>query len=247
VIIGSVVLSADESKHNKLAKCIANNPVINLGAQPRSKDLVVMDDPNLDALPPSIEVYDNPHTTEKHAQLGYQACGKILSACLNDLASGDGRYAVLLVDLSVHVGDMIKAVAETAFSRPLMCVGLCEGADHKDFVQAEIMHFLKIKLLTDDGFKIPGFTIPPKDVPLDEISVPTPALTALGWRCNNIVMKDSDRNTWSLHDTFQAQFDELVTAMNQANAHCSAAWQQNNVDTHVKQERMDSPPHKKMR
>ena len=168
---------------------------------------------------------------EKHCQLGYQACGKILSTFLDDLASGDARYAVLLVDLSVHVGDMVKAVVNTAFSRPLMCVGLCDTGAQMEFVKNEIIHFLKTKLLTDEGFKIPGFTIPPKDVPLDEISVPTPALTALVWRGNNIVMKDADRNKWSLHDTFQAQFDELDTAMQQANMRCIIG----QIETHVKQ------------
>jgi hypothetical protein len=158
LIIGSVVLPSGniENKDNKLVKCIAKNPVICLGEQPRVRDMVTVDDPNIDALPPSIEVLDNPNATEKHAQLGNQACGKILNACIDDLASGSDRHAVLLVDLSVHVGDMLKAVASTASSRPLMCVGLCESADTKDFVESEIMHFLKTKLLADDGFKIPS-------------------------------------------------------------------------------------------
>ena len=247
LIMGSVVLpNAHLEKDNKFVKCIAKHPVICIGEQLRAKDLVIVDDPNLDALPQSIDVNDNPCAKEKHAQLGYQACGKILSACVDDLASGDVRYAVLLVDLSVHVGDMIKAVANAGFSRPLMCVGLCESVEHQDFVQSEIMHFLKMKLLTDDGFKIPGFTIPPKDVPLDAISVPTPELTALGWRGNTIMIKESDRNRWGLHYAFQAQFDELATALDQANARCNTALQHNNVDTPVKQE-SGEPPHKKLK
>ena len=41
-----------------------------------------------------------------------------------DIASSDNnsRYGVLLVDLSVHVGDMVKAVVNGVWMRPLMCV-----------------------------------------------------------------------------------------------------------------------------
>ena len=127
----------------------------------------------------------------------------------------------------------------------MMCVGLCDTGDQMEFVKNEIIHFLKTKLLTDEGFKIPGFTIPPKDVPLEEMSVPTPALTALVWRGNNIVMKDADRDKWKLHDTFQAQFDELDSAMQQANMQCTIG----QIGTNVKHERDGDgePPLKKMR
>ena len=80
-------------------------------------------------------------------------------------------------------------------------------------------------------------------MPLDDISVPTPALTALVWRGNNIVMKDADRNRWSLHDTVHIQFDELDTAMQQANMQCIIG----QIGTHVKQEGDGEPPLKKMR
>ena len=247
LIMGSVVLpNAHLEKDNKFVKCIAKHPVICIGEQLRAKDLVILDDPNLDALPQSIEVNDSPSTMEKHNQLGYHACGKILSACVDDIFSGDVRCAVLLVDLSVHVGDMIKAVANAGFSRPLMCVGLCDSPEHADFVQSEITHFLKTKLLTEDGFKIPGFTVPPKDAPMDAIYVPTPELTALGWHDNTIMIKESDRKKWGLHCSFQAQFNELATTLEQANAHCKPAFQHNNVDTAVKQESVE-PPHKKLK
>ena len=52
------------------------------------------------------------------------ACGKVLNSFLADIATTDSKYGVLLVDLSVHVGDIVKAVVNGAFLRPLMCVGL---------------------------------------------------------------------------------------------------------------------------
>ena len=88
----------------------------------------------------------------KHFQIGQQACGKILNAFLADIASNDSRYAVLLVDLSVHVGDMVKAVVNGAFSRPLMCMGLCDSADAMEFAKHEVVHVIKTRLLTYDVF-----------------------------------------------------------------------------------------------
>ena len=69
--------------------------------------------------------------------------------------------------------------------------------------------------------------VPPKEIP-----VPTPALTASVWRGNNIVMKDADRDKWKLHGTFQAQFDELHNAMQQANMQCTIG----HIGTNIKHE-----------
>jgi hypothetical protein len=152
-----------------------------------------------------------------------------------------------VVDLSVHVGDMVKAIANVGFSRPLMCIGLCETAGNVEFVKTEVVHFLKAKLLSEDGFNIPGFTIPPKDVTMDEITVPAPALSALKWCDNSVMITDADRAKWSEHDTFQAQFNELDAAIQQAVSTCSIG---HIKPDHVKEEALGGhgePPHKKQR
>ena len=216
LITASLVLAADDDcKHNRLVKGINNSPVICLGDQPRTKDLVVIDDPDIDALPLTINEETHATQVEKHNQIGHQACAKILSKFLDDLTSNDTRYAVLVLDLSVHVGDMIKAAINGAYGRPMMCVGLCNTGEKLDFAKSEIIHFIKAKLLTDDGFTIPGFTIPPKDKPVDAISVPTPALTALLWHGDTLVIKDLDRDKWKLHEHFQDAFDELDSQVQQ--------------------------------
>ena len=84
-----------------------------------------------------------------------------------------------MVDLSVHVGDMVKAVVNGAFSRPLMCVGLCDSEDAMEFAKHEVIHFIKTRLLTDESFTIPGFIIPSKDAPGDDIEAPILTLAAL--------------------------------------------------------------------
>ena len=121
-----------------------------------------------------------------------------------------------MVDLSVHVGDMVKAILNGASSRPLMCVGLCETANAMEFAKAEVVHLIKTRLLTDENFNIPGFIIPPKDAPVDDIEVQTPTLAALLWNGQNIAIKDSDRGKYDDHDAFRARFNELEGAMQQA-------------------------------
>ena len=147
------------------------------------------------------------------------ACGKVLNSFLADVATTDSRYGVLLVDLSVHVGDMVKAVVNGAFLRPLMCVGLCDSADAMEFAKHEVVHFIKTRLLTDDNFKIPGFVIPPKDPPHADDDVQPPTLASLVWHGQNVAIKDSDRDKYKEH--FEDQFNELEAALNQAVAYHS--------------------------
>ena len=54
MLVGNLVVTADDSKHTKTLKNLLKHPVLNLGEQPRSKDMVWMDDPDFDALPSSI-------------------------------------------------------------------------------------------------------------------------------------------------------------------------------------------------
>ena len=167
---------------------------------------------------PSIYSTLTPRWLKNIFQLGNQACGKILSTFLDGLAfDSDGRYAMVMVDLSVRVGDMVKAVISGAFSRPIMCVGLCEDVREIEFVKNEAIHFIKAKLLMDDGFNVPGFSISPKDAPLEDILVPRPQLRSLAWCGDAIVMKDADCNRWSQHDIFQMQFNALRSAVQHAN------------------------------
>ena len=86
LISGNVVVSANRvDGQNALVKNINSSSVIGLGDQPRTKDLVQFDDPDIYALPPSIQVGEAHSKVEKHIQIGHQACTKILSAFLDNL------------------------------------------------------------------------------------------------------------------------------------------------------------------
>ena len=124
MLVGNLVFASEDCRHTNMAKHLIKHPVINLGEQPRVKDMVWMEEPDIDALPGSIDTDGYVSQVEKPFQIGHQACGKILSAFLTGIASSDSRHGVLLVDLSVHVGDMVKAVVNGAFSRPMMCGSL---------------------------------------------------------------------------------------------------------------------------
>ena len=171
----------------------------------------------MDALPQTIQDATHASLVEKHFQLGHNACGKILDAFLNDLASNEARYAVLLVDLGVHVADMLKAAVNGAFGRPITCIGLCNAQEQLDFVKSEIVHFMKCKLLQDGGFQIPGYTIPDKIPPTDAVCLPSPKLQALVWQGNAIKIKDNDMEKLKKSDNFQDAFDEMVKAVEIAN------------------------------
>ena len=54
MLVGNLVVTADDSKHTKTLKNLLKHPVLKLGEQTRSKDMVWMDDPDMDALPTSI-------------------------------------------------------------------------------------------------------------------------------------------------------------------------------------------------
>ena len=55
LVTGNLVLASDETRHSALVQAVAKHPVIDLGEQPRSKDMLVLEDPDKDALPHSVQ------------------------------------------------------------------------------------------------------------------------------------------------------------------------------------------------
>ena len=222
----NLVLQDDEAKQFKTAmmKQAMKVPVVCLGEQVRNKDLIRREDPDADALPPSVIGEEDPgHSfsiAEKHIQIGPSACTKILSAFFNDFSAFETRYALMVVDLSVHVCDMVKAVLNGGGTdRPIFYVGLCTDDEHMAFVKGEIVHFVKTKLLTDDGFTIPGFTIPPKEMPQDDFSMPEPVLHVLAFNelKDAFKFKDADVAKWK-GGIFQHEFEQLEAALKKSDA-----------------------------
>ena len=118
-------------------------------------------------------------------------------------------------------------------------------------MKIDVVHFIKMKLSHENNVSIPNYTIPPKDVQLDDIVVPEPTFSALIWHNNEVVMQDKDRTTWSEHDSFQTQFKELDDALRQANQqwverHGEPAHKRQKVKEE-EDELLGEPPHKKLR
>ena len=87
MLLGNLVVTADDGKHTRTLKNLLKHPVLNLGEQPRSKDMVWMEDPHVDALPTTIVEEGYVGIQEKHFQIGHVACGGQRRACGGHIAA----------------------------------------------------------------------------------------------------------------------------------------------------------------
>ena len=205
----------DKTTGNAPFKSFTKQPLIDLGVQPKAKELCVMDDPDPDSLPPSSSVTDQIGVAQKHSQIGHRACNKILNTLQDDLVDGE-RHATMVIDLSVHVGDMLKAFIAVQKRAPMAFLGLCGTADERDWVKTEVVDFIKHKLLHED-FIVPGFTIPPVTAPGTDVPLPMPKLAALHWETQDgthtLAISAADIAKWKEHDSFRDKFADMEYAV----------------------------------
>ena len=81
IIRATLVLPTDDSKCINVWKGTAalKYPVAAVGSQPRTKDMVTLDNASIDSLPQTIEVDTHANQDENHSQLGVEACVRVLN------------------------------------------------------------------------------------------------------------------------------------------------------------------------
>ena len=213
IVSCSVCVCHADCKRNVLVQNLMKQPVIYVGKQPKGNQMLMIEDVDETALP-QCHMDDNFNRlgqAERHHQIGKIACSKILNAA--GASDSPENSASLLVDLSVHVGDMLKAFVMN-LAKPAMYVGLCESDASLQFVKHELVQFVKTTLQSNPDYRIAGFTIPPEAMPesADDV-VRAPNLTTLVWKDGKLAVATRDEEKWKDHEEFGESFEQLQASM----------------------------------
>lgn len=153
-----------------------------------TRELLQVEDVSPEALPTSTntDTYINP--AEKHQQIGQDAGKKLLRGFLQGMESpSGGRCAVLIVDLSLHVCDGLKAAtAEYLLSNsglPTYFLGFAAGEEKLEWAEEHYTSWLSAGFL-DGSLPVPkSVMLPPVELSseLVEAAPPQPQLNTLTW------------------------------------------------------------------
>ena len=167
-------------------------PLVEEAALTLSRDLLTIEDVAADSLPPStqLETYVNP--PEKHQQIGVDAGKKLLRGFLQNLEPPTGsRCAVLIIDLSVHTGDILKAAASehllATSGMSTYYVGFNGGENKLEWASHHFENWLADSFLASSLSLPKSVVLPPPDLPAElvEAAPPQPPLNVLTW-CKSV-------------------------------------------------------------
>jgi len=177
--------------------------------------MVTVEDVAMEALPATIETDTHAGHAEKHHQLGAPAYLRVLNAMLSGLPS-DQRGATMVIDLSLHTADMLKAFItfSQTFGQQTVYVGMCADEIAVDFCKAEGVHYTKQRILAGE-ITVPQFNIPPVEVPADSQSpdITKPQFVAMRWSGDRPRITEVDLKKWSGHEIFAEQFADMVATI----------------------------------
>ena len=153
-----------------------------------TRALLQMEDVSPEALPTTtnMDTYINP--AEKHQQVGPDASKKLLRGFLQAMEPPNGgRCAVLIVDLSLHVCDTLKAAtADYILSNsglPTYFLGFAAGEEKLEWAEEHYTSWLATGFL-DGTLPVPkSVVLPPAELSSDMVQAapPQPQLNTLTW------------------------------------------------------------------
>ena len=191
------------------------DPLVACGAQIRTRDMVIVEDVSLEALPATIETETHASQAEKHHQLGVPAYLRVLNSMLSDLP-GDQRGATVVVDLSLHTADMLKAFItfDQTFGQHLAYIGMCSNEGLVEFCKAEAIHYIKHRILAGE-MTVPHVNVPPAEVPSADTApeIAKPHVVVLRWNGEYPMLTVADMKKWSEHEVFAEEFEILTRTL----------------------------------
>lgn len=167
---------------------LLRKPLVEEAALTPTRELLLVEDVSPDALPTTtyLETYVNP--PEKHQQIGVDASKKLLRGFLQGLEPPSGaRCAILIVDLSLHVCDCLKAATTdhilSSSGVPTYFLGYAAGEDKLEWAEEHYISWLAAGFL-DGSVPVPkSATLPPAELSSEmvEAAPPQPHLNTLTW------------------------------------------------------------------
>ena len=167
---------------------LLKKPLVEEAALTQTRDLIQIEDVSPSALPATtyLETHINP--PEKHQQIGVDASRKVLRGFLQGLEPPTGaRCAVVIVDLSLHTCDFLKAASmDHMLSNTGMAtyyLGFGAGEDKLEWAGQHFEEFLSTGFLDGSLNILKSVSLPPAELPQEmvESSPPQPQLNVLTW------------------------------------------------------------------
>lgn len=163
---------------------LMTKPLVEESQLTLTRDLLVIEDISPDSLPNTTYLETRVNPPEKHQQIGLDAARKILRGFLHGLEPPSaGRAAVLVVDLSIHTCEMLKASTLdhllATSGMPTYYLGFAGGEDK---VEWATQHFETWML--DGSVPVPkSMVLPEANLPADmvEAAPPQPQMNVLTW------------------------------------------------------------------
>ena len=186
-----------------------------------SAEMLVIQDMSEAALPASTDITTHVPQVEKHQQIGVTAASKVLTAFCSGLSEAE-RAALLLVDLSTHTLEFVKAAYEVRqnLNLPMYYLGFSQTEGELEWQKYHLGTHFAEKFL-QGSLPLPPGTSPlaPQELPAALVSAlpGKPELTTLAWSTKktndglpSIKTPDKIVATWHDHHEFGSKFQEWL-------------------------------------
>ncbi len=208
---------------------LLKKPLVEEATLTLTRDLVTIEDINPDSLPASTELATNINPPEKHQQIGLDASRKMLRGFLQGLEPPTGsRCATLIVDMSLHAAEMLKAAAKdhllSSTGMSTYYMGFAAGEEKLEWAVSHFETWATEGFL-DGSLPLPkSVSLPPAEIPADmvETAPPQPALNLLTWNKSAKVsglptLKTPNALLQKYHDhpRFATEFQSILEAARQ--------------------------------
>ena len=227
---GKILVPMDDKEAQALANQwrsapLMKKPIVEEASLPLTRELILIEDLDPESLPSTTEVATHVNPPEKHQQIGLDASKKLLRGFLQGVESPTGnRCAVLVVDLSLHTCEVLKAACTDHLLNteglPVYFLGFAAGEEKLEWAKQHFEEWTAKKFLNGD-LKIPkSCTLPPATLPpeMREAAPAQPQLNVLTW---NQAVKYEGLPTLSTpagvltkyhdHDRFGSEFQAVLS------------------------------------
>ena len=169
------------------------------------------------ALPTTVDETSTPRGGKRFEQIGVDAATKLLDAILeSDVQVPDNIGGILLVDLSVGVGDFFRAWLKKVNTMrcPLLYVGATASPSDAEWLQHVTVEEVGSQVLAGE-LVLPGFTPKPSDPPSDLVLAepPLPTFNLCVGKGGSLVVAPAQVQIWGAHAKFGPEFQDKLKAI----------------------------------
>ncbi len=180
----------------------------------KTRDLVMMESLDDTALPNAVDPDTHRSPVEKHQQIGPDAARCLMKSVFSGTMQLPSVPIFLLLDLSTRTAEFPLAhlSLSQSLAQPLYYCGLCESAEHKDWVEWYVKRQAAAGFV-DGSLECPaGSQLPPADLPAEQKAErpPKPDLHVLCWAGDSVKLPEIVAQRWRAKAEYEAELTCLI-------------------------------------